>query len=261
MRIDFGDATVELHEVWQATALPDPSQPTQLDFVLDGSADGDGGFGFSARGLPRAAPTIQCTFEGPPPSRTLPAAAKLAKASNVPRTPKPPTVSSTECGAFEIEWAAEPAAGGEAGGEEPLWALFYRVAPDQPLRAVAPTIKPRPVADGRLAYTATGLPAETPLLFYLRHAVSAHGLWSALSRASAATSSPLGVPPAKPARFALVPLPRGSTSIGCGGLRAQWAKSRGCAVEDYRMQLRAVVGPSYMSLCMHMSCACTDHLL
>lgn len=51
-------------QVWQATALPDPSQPATLDFVLDAAADGDGGFGYSARGLPQPPAAIRCTFEG-----------------------------------------------------------------------------------------------------------------------------------------------------------------------------------------------------
>ena len=81
VRLNFPNhAAIVLTETWQATALTDPGTPTTIDFILGASPDGDGGFGFSATGLSSAAttpPSIECTFDGSTPTRTLPDAQAL----------------------------------------------------------------------------------------------------------------------------------------------------------------------------------------
>ena len=246
VQLDFGSVAVRVDEMWQATALPDPSWPTRIDFVLDATADGDGGFGYTARGFPTP-PSIKCTFEGRLPPRSLPASQAL-RARAQPPVPDAPVAVSTECGEFKLTWHPPPDA------ERAEWAIFYRAAEVSPaaptgtfptippaqgaLTALATGLRPPLVGHTNFVHTISGLPAQTALRFFLRYAVSREGPWSALSGASQPVTSALGAPPAKPTGLTLPPLPIGSVAVSCDALMLTWAPSTGCAIVDYRLQVR-----------------------
>ena len=179
-------------------------------------------------------------------------------------------MTSSECGEFRLSW--EKAGSGSEGGS---WAVFYREqaaaggeaggggtgggASAAPLHGVATDVRGS-------SYVARGLPAQTQLLFYLRHAaadgaagwsplskpsaprispashlhlgcISAGG-WSPLSKPSAAVASALGSPPAKPSGLRFGPLKGGAGVVSCAGLVLEWERSSGCAIDDYRLQVR-----------------------
>ena len=227
VRLTFADAAVELKDIWQATALAaDPTTPGVLDFVLDASPDGDGGFGFTATGLGVTPPSITCTLEtGTTPTRTLPDAQRLAEKRDQATPPQPPRVRSSECGEFHLDWDVTDST---TGNEE--WAIFYKPPEVGAFRHLASNIRGS-------AYAASGLPAQTPLVFYLRRGSEANG-WSGLSGPSETVQSALGAVPAKPVGLGLGALPALETSVSCASLTLVWAASSGCAIEQYSVQAR-----------------------
>ena len=107
-------------------------------------------------------------------------------------------------------------------------------------------------------YTASRMPHETPLAFYVRHSTSETSGWSPLSRPSNPISTPLGAPPAKPTGLRLGALKPGVAALSCSHLALTWQRSAGCPVDDHRLQIRSAASDSWTSTSARLSGTSTN---